>query len=146
MIDDPQLAAFCDTFNKLDKTCTEKLYSIYSDDIVFIDPLHRVNGINNLKADFDAMYANVITCQFDFRHAVREGQHGFVTWTMTLQHRRLARGKPIAVEGCSALTFASGEGGKVIRHQDYFDAGALLYERLPLVGMLVRRIKRIAAG
>ena len=61
MIQDPVLATFCDTFNKLDNTCTEKLYSIYSSDIVFIDPLHRVEGIEALKRDFDALYAKNIS-------------------------------------------------------------------------------------
>ena len=146
MIQDPVLATFCYTFNKLDNTCTEKLYSIYSSDIVFIDPLHRVEGIEALKRDFDALYANVIDCRFRFHHGLRDGDRGFVCWTMALRHRRLCKGRRIDVEGCSVLRFASPDGGKVVHHQDHFDAGALLYERLPLLGAVIRSIKRYAAG
>ena len=28
------------------------------------------------------------------------------------------------------------------RHQDYFDAGAMLYERLPLLSGVIRLVKR----
>jgi hypothetical protein len=30
---------------------------------------------------------------------------------------------------------------KVHYHRDYFDAGALLYEQIPLVGFMIRAIK-----
>lgn len=146
MIQDPVLATFCETFNKLDKSCTKKLYSIYANDIVFIDPLHRVEGIEALERDFEALYANVIDCHFDFHHGTRDGDRGYVAWTMILRHRRLCGGRQFEVEGCSTLRFASSDGGKVIHHQDHFDAGALLYERLPLLGALIRRIKRQAAS
>jgi hypothetical protein len=32
--------------------------------------------------------------------------------------------------------------GKVRYHRDYFDLGAMLYEHLPLLGSLVKTIKR----
>ena len=31
---------------------------------------------------------------------------------------------------------------KVYRHRDYFDAGALLYEHVPLLGRVIRWLKR----
>ncbi|BBI47777.1 hypothetical protein HORIV_01980 [Vreelandella olivaria] len=59
---------------------------------------------------------------------------------MTFIHPRLAGGKPVEVEGCSALTFA--DDGRVQRHRDYFDAGAMLYEQLPLMGSAIRWLKK----
>lgn len=53
-------------------------------------------------------------------------------------HLRLKRfRRPIVVVGCSHLRFHS-----LVAHQrDYFDAGALIYENIPLLGAIVRRIK-----
>lgn len=139
---DQDLEAFCAFFNKLDKTCTRSLDQFYTDDVVFIDPLHRIEGISALKQYFFILYENVTACRFQFHERVRDGDKAFVTWTMTLVHHRLARGQEVAVEGCSQLTFASDGSGRVARHRDYFDVGAMLYEQLPLIGAVVRRIKR----
>lgn len=139
---DPQLEAFCALFKKLDKNCTKELYKFYTPDIVFQDPLHRMEGVESLERYFSTLYRNVTTCRFDFHEQQRSGRQAFATWTMHLEHPRLDKGRAIAVEGCSHLTFAQDGSGRVARHRDYFDAGALLYERLPLLGGTIRLIKR----
>ncbi|MGM0914321.1 MAG: nuclear transport factor 2 family protein [Pseudomonadota bacterium] len=139
---DPQLEAFCAFFNKLDKSCTRKLHEFYTHDVVFQDPLHRIEGAEALEHYFAALYSNVTACRFSFHERQRNGREAFATWTMHLAHPRLAAGKEYAVEGCSHLTFAEDGSGRVARHRDYFDAGDLLYERLPLLGGAIRLIKR----
>ncbi|MFG6178564.1 nuclear transport factor 2 family protein [Halomonas sp. THAF12] len=146
MAPDPALEAFCAFYNKLDKSCTKNLHKIYTQNVSFVDPLHRIDGLSALERDFAGLYENVTTCRFVFHEQQRLGNVAFVTWTMHLAHRRLARGKEITVEGASRLVFAADGSGRVCHHRDYFDAGELLYERLPLLGSLVRWTKRHAAG
>ncbi|RTR01521.1 nuclear transport factor 2 family protein [Halomonas nitroreducens] len=141
---DPSLEAFCAFYNKLDKTCTEKLYKVYTRDVEFFDPLHRIDGLPALEAYFTALYENVTACRFDFHDRLRQDDHAFVSWTLHLAHPRLAGGREITVPGCSRLTFAADGSGRVCRHRDYFDAGALLYEHLPVIGKLIGVIKRRA--
>ncbi|APE31110.1 transcriptional regulator [Halomonas aestuarii] len=136
----PDLEGFCAFFNKLDKTCTKRLYEVYNDDVSFTDPLHHIQGIEALEVYFQNLYDNVTSCSFVFHETLQQEDTAFVTWTMQLVHPRLAGGRRIDVEGCSHLTFASD--GRVARHRDYFDVGALLYERLPLLGGAVRLVKR----
>ena len=140
MAEPAALEAFCAFFNKLDNTCTEKLYEVYTEDIVFSDPLHKIAGREALARYFSTLYENVEQCQFRYHAKQLQGQQAFVTWTMTFIHPRLAGGKPVEVEGCSALMFA--EDGRVHRHRDYFDAGAMLYEQLPLMGSAIRWLKK----
>ncbi|OWV27603.1 nuclear transport factor 2 family protein [Halomonas campaniensis] len=140
MAEPAALEAFCAFFNKLDNTCTEKLYEVYTEDIVFSDPLHKIAGREALARYFSTLYENVEQCQFRYHAKQLQGQQAFVTWTMTFIHPRLAGGKPVEVEGCSALMFA--EDGRVQRHRDYFDAGAMLYEQLPLMGSAIRWLKK----
>jgi len=47
----------------------------------------------------------------------------------------------IVVPGVSVIHF----GEKVTAQRDYFDVGAMLYERLPLIGWLLRWVKRMVA-
>lgn len=142
MHQDDTLEAFCAAFNKLDKNCTELLYELYTDDVVFIDPLHRIEGIEALASYFQQLYENVTSCHFDFHDRLVQDNRANVSWTMYLRHPRLAGGGVVKVEGCSLLVFAAGAPQRVSRHRDYFDVGAMLYEQLPLVGPLVRWTKQ----
>lgn len=139
---DPQLEAFCAFFKNLDKSCTKSLYKFYTPDIVFQDALHRIEGTESLERYFSSLYSNVTACHFVFHERQRNGQEAFTTWTLHLEHPRLNKGRVVEVEGCSHLRFADDGSGRVVRHRDYFDAGALLYERLPLLGGAIRLIKR----
>jgi hypothetical protein len=59
---------------------------------------------------------------------------------MTLETSKLNGGKPFSVEGNSVIVFGGPE-GKAIYHRDYFDMGEFVYERIPVLGALVRYIK-----
>ncbi|WP_136248683.1 nuclear transport factor 2 family protein [Halomonas borealis] len=142
MPQDTDLEAFCAFYNKLDKTCTKNLSRIYTPGIRFIDPLQRIDGLAALEQDFAALYENVTACRFTFHERQRQGDVAFVTWTMHLAHRRLAGGREFSLEGASRLVFAGDGSGRVCEHRDYFDAGALLYERVPLLGAVIRWLKR----
>ncbi|WP_075880552.1 nuclear transport factor 2 family protein [Vreelandella massiliensis] len=137
---DTALDDFCAFFNKLDSTCTKKLYEVYTEDIVFCDPLHRIEGRDALERYFAAMYENVTECRFRYHQTLRQDDKAFVTWTMHFAHPSLKRGRVIDVEGCTHLTFA--DDGRVAHHRDYFDAGAMLYEHVPLLGRVIRLLKR----
>jgi hypothetical protein len=127
-------------FAELDKDNLHLLGELYSEDIAFADPLHEVQGLHDLRKYFADLYANVSDLQFEF-HAfdqVREGK-GYLRWTMTYRHPRLNQGEPIAVQGCSHLLWTE---HKVFQHRDFFDAGALLYEHLPVMGRMIGWLKR----
>lgn len=133
------LQQFAERFAALDRDHLEHLTSLYSTDVCFIDPLHQINGLNALQRYFSELYANVedLSFQFHGHDAVAEGS-GYLRWTMTYRHPRLRGGAPVSVTGCSHLRWAD----KVYYHRDYFDAGALLYEHLPLLGSVIRGLKR----
>ena len=140
MAEPAALEAFCAFFNKLDNTCTEKLYEVYTENIIFSDPLHHIEGREALERYFSTMYENVEQCSFTYHTRQLQGQQAFVTWTMSFVHPKLASGRRIKVEGCSSLLFA--EDGRVSQHRDYFDAGALLYQHVPLLGAAIRWLQR----
>lgn len=133
------LQQFAERFAALDSSNLERLDELYSDDVLFRDPLHEVHGLPELRRYFTELYANVGELRFDFRgfDEVREGE-GYLRWHMHYRHPRLASGGLITVEGCSHLLWDD----KVRQHRDYFDAGALLYEHLPLMGSAIAWLKR----
>ncbi|MEZ9197517.1 nuclear transport factor 2 family protein [Shewanella sp. 10N.286.54.B9] len=131
------IARFVSVYQKLNKDNLELLNEIYSDDIRFSDPLHKIAGLNALTDYFKTLYQNVESIDFVIHQVIRDESTAALKWTMNLVHPKLNAGNAISVEGVSLLTFD----GKINRHQDYFDLGAMVYEQLPLVGGLIGFIK-----
>lgn len=132
------LVRFQEVFQELRHDRLALLDEVYASDIVFEDPLHRVAGLAQLKAYFERMYEGVESIGFEFGDVIEAPGQAMLTWTMRMTHRRLRAGEELALPGATHIRF----GEKVHYHRDYFDAGALLYERLPVLGGIVRAIRK----
>ncbi|PWB31387.1 transcriptional regulator [Pseudomonas sp. SDI] len=133
------LQRFARRFSEVDAEHLELLAELYSDDVQFRDPLHCVEGLPALRDYFAQLYANVQDLQFEFHAYDQVGEGlGYLRWTLRFRHPRLKNAELIEVRGCSCLMWDS----KVRLHHDYFDAGALLYEHLPLLGGAIGWLKR----
>ena len=132
------LMRFQEVFQELRHDRLALLDEVYANDIVFEDPLHRVAGLAALKAYFERMYEGVESIGFEFGDVIEAPGQAMLTWTMRMTHRRLRAGEELALPGATHIRF----GEKVHYHRDYFDAGALLYERLPVLGGIVRAIRK----
>jgi len=132
------LQRFAHAFAALNADNLDTLGQLYSDDVRFQDPLHEIHGLPAMRAYFEQLYANVQDLHFQF-HGFDEltPGAGYLRWTMTYRHPRLNGGKAIEVDGCSHLLWHD----KVYAHRDYFDAGALLYEHLPVMGRVIHWLK-----
>jgi hypothetical protein len=129
--------AFQEVFAVLDPSRPFPVERLYDADVRFEDPFHRIEGREALGRYFDRLSRNVLRCTFDF-HTVLLGERDvMMTWTMHLTPRgRLAR--PLDLSGASHLVV----GERCCSHRDYFDAGELIYERVPVLGAVIRGIKR----
>jgi len=130
---------FCARFQPLTTSELSALAECYSDDVDFTDPLHHHVGRDRVMAYYAELLDGVQHCHFDFHDRQTVGNTSFLTWTMHLTHPRLHGGRTINVAGCSRLQW---RGQRVCRHRDYFDVGAMLYEQLPLLGWLIRGVKK----
>lgn len=136
---DEPLVRFFALYKQLDRQQLHRLSEVYADEVIFIDPAHRIEGLAALSDYFAALYQRLAYCRFVITSQQQQGRQAWLGWTMTFSHPRLRGGKPVTVEGATRLEFD--EEGKVCLHRDYFDLGAMLYEQLPLLGSLVRTIK-----
>jgi len=142
--DRPQwLSQFIAVYNQLNKHSLDRLNELYHPNIVFIDPLHHVNGIEPLKAYFAKSYKNIELCHFDVYHTLVQSDHAAIYWKMTMVHRKLNGANEIIVDGHSQLQVCD---GKVIFHRDFLDLGEMLYEQIPLIGPIIQWIKRKASN
>jgi len=132
------VSRFVTLYQKLDANNLHLLDEVYAPEVEFVDPAHLIQGREGLKGYFAGLYRNLNSCRFTIDR-VDEGQgYAWITWSMELSHPRLQGGRPFVVEGVSQLWFNE----QIYWHRDYFDLGALLYERLPLLGGIIRWLKK----
>ncbi len=129
-----ELTAFYREFNT---ASLSKIKAIYDEDARFSDPIHEIQGIESIERYFSSVMAGVTTCRFDFDRVTEMEGQAFLQWRMRFLHPRLAKHE-ICVKGISVIEFKE----KVIAHVDYYDVGEMLYEHIPLVGRVIRRLKR----
>lgn len=136
------LANFIDIYQRLSTDNLSLLAIIYHKDVVFIDPIHQIEGFDNLYLYFQSLYQNLSTCDFLIENVIAEDEQASIYWKMTYQHPKLNKGKVVIVQGNSHI---KGKEDKVIYHRDYLDLGAMLYEQLPVFGKITKWIK-VRAG
>lgn len=135
------LQKFIDVYSELGTSNFDVLSQVYHPNIEFADPMHRIDGFDDLMQYFEHLYTYVDSCSFDISHVVESGNEAALYWTMTYRHKKLNGGKAIVVDGHSHL---KAKDGVVVYHRDYLDAGAMVYEHIPLLGSVIRMIKRRA--
>lgn len=128
---------FQSVYQRLNSKNISLVESIYDSEVTFIDPFHEVKGLETLAAYFRKLYRNLESCQFDFQNVYKNGSSAMITWNMKFTHKSFAN-KLIEVPGSTELRFNE----KIFYHRDFFDAGKMVYENIPLIGSAIRYIKR----
>ena len=133
---------FCRIYESLDKHNLNQLGLIYSDDINFIDALHNLQGLDQLSDYFVHLYANVLFCHFSIEEVIQGEEQACIVWTMAYAHPKINKANSVVVNGCSHLKFNE----KIYYHRDFLDMGQMLYEHLPLLGGVIRTVKKRVAS
>ncbi len=128
---------FKSTYSALDENNIELVEAIYDRDVTFIDPFHEIRGLSRLSIYFSELYKNVQDCQFEFGEVYSKTSSALILWNMKFRHRSLSK-NVIEVPGSTQIRF----GDKIYFHRDYFDAGKMIYENVPIVGGVIKYIKR----
>jgi len=132
------LQHFKDVFNRLDMTHLDLLDEIYDPDVKFMDPLHELSGLPKLREYYQRLYEGVISCRFDFDDEIVQDGRAALVWTMRFEHARFRKAGVMTLAGVSHLRFND----RVFYHHDYFDMGAFIYERVPVLASVIRAIKK----
>ncbi len=135
------LQRLIDFFESLSPDSARELSRIYADDVWFKDPFNEVSGIAEVTRIFTHMFEQVDAPRFVVTHSVLQGEHAFLTWDFLFRMKRHSSAQQ-CIRGATHLRFAAD--GRADFHRDYWDAAEELYEKLPLLGGLMRWLKRAA--
>lgn len=137
------LKPFVDFFEQLKPEDLRQLSRFYAADTRFKDPFNEVVGVEAVAGIFHHMFDSLDGPRFVVRDVVVQGDQAFLAWDFLFRMRRFNRAEQ-CIRGGSHLRF--GADGRITEHRDYWDAAEELYEKLPVIGALMRWLKKRAAS
>jgi steroid Delta-isomerase len=134
-----RLVAFYETIDRA--SLRAAIARVYAADAAFKDPFNEVRGIDAIARIFDHMFVQVDQPRFVVTTRVLQGAQAFLCWEFRFVMKRFSS-EPQCIRGATHIVF--GDDGMVTVHRDYWDAAEELYEKLPVLGALMRWLKRSA--
>ena len=128
-----------EVFQTLTPTGVETLATLYAPDARFKDPFNDVQGLAEIQRIFRHMYANLENPRFLISERIVQDTQCFLTWEFHFAFRRFKQGQAQCILGGSHLVL--NPEGRITLHRDYWDEAEELYEKLPLIGSLMRWMK-----
>jgi steroid Delta-isomerase len=132
-------------FETISEKSLDELADLYGADAYFKDPFNEVQGRAKIRGIFAAMFEQVSEPRFKVVEAVQnqsEKGAAFLVWDFSFRFKRFKAEEVQVIRGASHLRFDPE--GKIVFHRDYWDAAEELYEKIPLLGIVMRLIKRRA--
>lgn len=129
-------------FENLTPQSVARFGEYYTDDAYFKDPFNEVRGLAEVQRIFSHMYETLDEPRFVIRSQLVDGEQCFLTWVFCFRFKSFKSKEVQIIHGASHLKFAPD--GRIAHHRDYWDAAEELYEKLPLIGSLMRWLKRRA--
>ena len=115
---------------------------LYDENVYFIDPVHQVGGLNNVKEYFYLMTKPIESCRFEINSISKDLNNYFVRWDMYLISKA-SPNKKIVTTGITHFIVNSSE--KIIFHQDFWDLSSL-YDELPVISFWSKLVKERMLG
>jgi steroid Delta-isomerase len=133
------LARFREFYDGFSPAWIERLEELYAPGFAFRDPFHAIEGdFAALRAYFQRVLTALAETRFLVDDVATGADGSYVRWRW--QWRRRAKDPVRVAVGVTHLRFAPD--GRITHHADLFDAAEGFYETLPVVGGVLRAIKR----
>ncbi|SRR6056297_3582212 len=118
----------------------DRIRELYAERIYFNDTLATFESRDALVAYMGKTGHNLDQSDVRIDAVVRDGSDLFVRWTMTFSASSMGRSIESESIGMTHLRFD--EQGRVVLHQDFWDAATGLYRNLPVVGYGLELVDR----
>ena len=143
------IGRFCKIYADICQISPDDLEHIYANDVLFVDPITTHRGIDEVKRYFSNLLTQAESCKFDIADILACSANGtelyptrhsnvthIANWTMTLTLKD--SDKQITLDGTTQLGVSD---DSIIYHKDYYDLGEMVYEHVPILGFVIKKIK-----
>lgn len=131
-------------FETLSPQTVARIPEFYAANARFKDPFNDVQGAAAIEHVFGHMFKQLEAPRFVVGERFAEGRGAVLMWELHFGVRVWGRLRKQVIRGASHLQFAVD--GKVELHRDYWDTAEELYMKLPVLGALMRGLRRWLAA
>lgn len=140
---DPRTLRVLRFYEALTPQSVHNASTVYAENARFIDPFNDVTGCTAIQRVFSHMFNTLDAPRFEVLSTLTEGNQAMLAWQF--RFRRQGRLEEMLVQGVSHLHYDAD--GRVALHQDHWDPASQLYEQLPVLGSVLRWLRRrLSAG
>jgi steroid Delta-isomerase len=141
--DDPRVQRVVNFYTQLQPTSLAHMGQVYAANATFKDPFNTVQGLPAVRAIFEHMFTAYNEPRFVVTDASLQGDASFMVWDFSCVSKSKAASR-LNIHGASHLRFDAQ--GLISYHRDYWDAAEEVYEKLPVLGAVLRAIKKRGAA
>ena len=131
-------AVYASYFERVAPGNLGELRDLCAVDVHFRDPFNDVRGQDQIVRIFAKMFEDLDEPKFEVVDNASSGSNSYMRWVMRFKSKK--NGKSFLIEGMTEVHFD--QFGKVVAHLDHWDAASQLYEHVPLLGGVLRIIRR----
>ncbi|MCZ2407873.1 MAG: nuclear transport factor 2 family protein [Burkholderiales bacterium] len=145
LLDTPAAAArLVQLYEQLTPAHLARLGEYYAPDARFKDPFNEVRGVPAIRQIFAHMFDSLEQPRFVVTQQLVQGDQAFLAWEFHFCMKRWRAQVPQCIHGATLVHFDAQ--GRVALHRDYWDAAEELYEKLPVLGALMRWLRKAGAA
>lgn len=123
-------------------TLKHEFSNIFDPQVYFKDPFNEVRGLSDLQRVFSHMFSQLHEPEFRIHHTAGADKTGYLEWRFYFKLK--PQGEMQQINGMSKILI--NEQDKVMVHMDYWDSGEYVYQKVPILGRLVKLVaKRLKA-
>lgn len=132
----PCAERLADFYATLTPQSLARLADFYAPGARFVDPFNDVTGVDAIARIFRHMFATVEDPRFEVTSCLARDCEAMLAWTFRFGPGHARR----EIRGVTQLRFDAA--GRVVEHIDHWDPARQLYEHLPLIGFILRTLRR----
>lgn len=117
-----------------------KVRPVYAEQTFFNDTLKTLTDPDSIETYLLETADMLQYGRVTFEDAVDSGPDTYVRWRMVYRSKTLSRNRDIVTVGMSHLRFD--RDGRVVLHQDFWDASRGIFEHVPVIGAGIRMVKK----
>lgn len=139
-MDNDHVTRYIDYLQNLEPASLGAIGEYFSDRAHFVDPFNDVHGTEAIRGVFEHMFAHCEKPELTVQGRVGDGAEVCLRWVFHFGSPHARR----EIYGVSQVQFDPD--GRVAEHIDYWDPAGQVYETIPILGLLMRALRRRLAA
>ncbi len=135
-MNDKRFDTYLDFFQSISPQTIGQLEKICRPDVRFKDPFNDVRSVKDYQKILTHMYSQVEEPSFIILDKAFSGDHCYAKWKFSFIKDR----RQNSFIGMSEII--ADDAGKIIAHIDYWDTGEHIYSKIPVLGGIIRFIRK----